>query len=133
VKDRRCPFRYENRIWSQAKRKYDATKREYRAIFKAFKKFRSWLYGIYFILETNANVLATQLNKSGIDLPSALLTRWLAWIRLFNFEVRHVSGTKHTITNGLSRRPRTALNNINKMHKEDIDNFIIAKLNTLNI
>jgi hypothetical protein len=59
VEDRRCPFRYKSGIWNQTKRKYDATKREYRAIFKAFKKFRSWLYEIHFFLKTNANVLAT--------------------------------------------------------------------------
>jgi hypothetical protein len=58
VEDRRCPSRYKNGIWSQAKRKYDATKRECRAIFKAFKKFRSWLYKIHFVLKTDANVLA---------------------------------------------------------------------------
>jgi hypothetical protein len=41
VEDRRCLSRYESGIWNQAERKYDTTKRECRAIFKAFKKFRS--------------------------------------------------------------------------------------------
>jgi hypothetical protein len=41
VKDRRYPSKYKSEIWNQAKRKYDTTKRECRAIFKAFKKFRS--------------------------------------------------------------------------------------------
>jgi hypothetical protein len=41
VKDRRCPSKYESKIWNQTKRKYDTTKRECRAILKAFKKFRS--------------------------------------------------------------------------------------------
>jgi hypothetical protein len=57
VEDRRYPSRYKNGIWNQAKRKYDVTKREYRAVLKAFKKFRFWLYGVHFFLETNANVL----------------------------------------------------------------------------
>jgi hypothetical protein len=57
MKDRRCLSKYENGIWNQAERKYDTTKRECRAIFKAFKKFRSWLYGVHFFLEINANVL----------------------------------------------------------------------------
>jgi hypothetical protein len=52
---------------------------------------------------------------------------------LFNFEIRHIPGTKHITINNLSRRPRTALDNINKMHEKDIDNFIIIKLNILNI
>jgi hypothetical protein len=52
---------------------------------------------------------------------------------LFDFEIRYISGTKYTIINGLSRRPRTASNNINEIYEEDIDNFIIAELNTLSI
>ena len=133
VEDRRCPSRYESGLWNQAERKYDATKRECRAVLKAFKKFRSWLYGIHFTLETDANVLAAQLNRSGTDLPNALLTRWLAWIRLFDFEVRHVPGTKHTAADGLSRRPRTASDDIDEIYEEDIDDFIAAELNTLSI
>jgi hypothetical protein len=75
VEDRRCPSKYENRIWNQAERKYDAIKRECRIVFKAFKKFRSWLYGIHFFLEININVLTAQLNRLGTDLLSVLLTR----------------------------------------------------------
>jgi hypothetical protein len=32
VKDRRCPCKYESRIWNQTERKYNTTKRECRAI-----------------------------------------------------------------------------------------------------
>jgi hypothetical protein len=77
--------------------------------------------------------LTAQLNRSRTDLLNALLTRWLAWIRLFDFEVCHVLGTKYTATNDLSRRPRTASDDINKMHEKDIDNFITTELNTLSI
>lgn len=64
------------------------------------KKFRHYLYGIYFVLETDASVLVAQLNRSGVDLPGALITHWLAWIQMFDFEVRHVLGRKHTATDG---------------------------------
>jgi hypothetical protein len=57
----------------------------------------------------------------------------LAWIRLFNFEVRYVSGIKYITVDGLSRRPRTASDNIDEIYKEDIDNFIAVELNTLSI
>jgi hypothetical protein len=59
VKNRRYPFKYKSEIWNQVKRKYDTIKRECRVIFKAFKKFRSWLYKIHFFLKTDINVLAT--------------------------------------------------------------------------
>jgi hypothetical protein len=75
VENRRYFSRYESGIWNQIKRKYDATKREYRAIFKVFKKFRFWLYGIHFFLKTDINVLIAQFNRSETDLPSTLFTR----------------------------------------------------------
>jgi len=48
------------------------------------------------------SVLVAQLNRSATDLPEALITRWIAYIWLFDFEVRYVPRTKHTIANGLS-------------------------------
>ena len=45
---------------------------------KALKKFRYWLYGTYFYVETDANTLVAQLNRSATDLPGALVTQWLA-------------------------------------------------------
>jgi len=54
------------------------------------------------VLETDVSVLVAQLNRSATDLPGALVTRWIAYIRLFDFEVRYVPGTKHTAADGLS-------------------------------
>jgi hypothetical protein len=84
-------------------------------------------------LETDASVLVTQLNQSATDLPKALVTRWIAYIRLFDFTVWHVPGTKHTAADRLSRRPCTGLDNINKANEVDINNFINAKLNAFSI
>ena len=72
--------------------RYDATKRECRGVLKALKKTRHWLYVVHFVLETDANVLVAQLNGACTDLPGALIIRWIAWIRLFDFEVKHVAG-----------------------------------------
>ena len=74
VKGKRHSSRYESGIWSATKKKYDATKRECRGVLKALKKVRYWLYGVTFILKTDAEVLVAQLNRSGIDLPGALVT-----------------------------------------------------------
>jgi hypothetical protein len=41
--------------------------------------------------------------------------------------------TKYTIANGLSQRPCTKLDNINKTNKVDINNFINTKLNTFSV
>ena len=35
------------------------------------------------------------------------MNRWLAWIRLFNFDIKHVTGKKHGGPDGLSRRKQS--------------------------
>ena len=78
-------------------------------------------------------MLVAQLNLAASDLPGALVTRWLAWIRLFDFEVRHVLGTKHTAPDALSRRPRTESDDIDEANEVDIDDFIEAELNCVRV
>ena len=51
-------------------------------------------------------MLMAQLNRAAIDHFRALITRWLAWIRLFDFEVRHVPRKQYTAADALSRRLR---------------------------
>jgi ribonuclease HI len=130
---KRHPSRYESGLWNQAEQNYDATKRECRGVLKALRKVRYWLYGVRFVLETDANVLVAQLNRSATDLPGALVTRWIAYIRLFDFVVRHVPGNKHTATDGLSRRPRTESDDIDEANEVDIDDFIDAEINAFQV
>jgi hypothetical protein len=72
-----CAARFESGIWSSAERKYDAVKLECRGLLKALKKFRFWLYGRYFTIETDAQTLVWLLNQPLNDLPNAMMTRWL--------------------------------------------------------
>lgn len=83
-----------------------------------------------FVLETDARVLVAQLNQIGMDLPGALVTRWIAWIQLFNFEIWHIPGKKHNATDKLSRKPPIAANLVEAEAKTDIDDFILIKLNS---
>ncbi|KYG39566.1 hypothetical protein M433DRAFT_10690 [Acidomyces richmondensis BFW] len=34
-----------------------------------------------------------------------MVTRWLAWIQMFDFDVRHVPGKKNVVADALSRKP----------------------------
>ena len=133
VKGKKHLSRYESGIWSSVERKYDATKRECRGVLKALKKVRYWLYWVRFILETYANVLVAQFNRSGTDLPGALVTWWIAWIQLFDFEVRHIPGRKHSAADGLSRWPTTTADLAEAEAEKDIDEFIFAELNNLRV
>jgi hypothetical protein len=125
---RRHPARYKSGLWNEAEKRYNIGKRECRGLFKILKKVRYYLYGVRFVIEINAKTLVAQLNRSASDVPGALVTRWLAWIQLFDFKVRHVSGKKHTAADGLSRRPATLLEEQEAEEEEDIDEFITAQL-----
>lgn len=113
--------RYEGGLWNEAESRYDAGKRECRGLLKALKKVRYWLYGVRFTIELDASTLVAQLNRSATDLPGALVTRWLAWIRLFDFDIRHVPGRQYGAPDGLSRRPRSPSDDYNKANDQDID------------
>jgi hypothetical protein len=88
---------------------------------------------MYFVLKTNAEVLIAQLNEVAIDSSSALLTKWIAWIRLFNFDVKHVSEKKHIAANKLSRQSATKIKIKIESQELDINDFIDAKLNFLRV
>ena len=118
-------------MWNVIETKYNAIKRECREILKCFKKFRYYLYDVHFILKTDAKILIAQFNRSNIDFSDALLTRWIAWIRLFDFNVRHVKNKKHIAADELSRRfaIEEKRQTINK--KMNIDEWIELKLKSL--
>ena len=121
----RKPARYESGVWSDTEKKYDAVKLECRGLLKALKKFRYWLYGRHFYLETDAQTLVWLLNQPPNDLPNAMLTRWLGYIRLFDFDVKHVPGKKNGGADALSRRGWATADGIDD---EDVDSYFDAQL-----
>jgi len=119
------PARYESGVWNDAERKYDSLKLECRGLLKALKKFRFWVHGRFFQVETDANTLVWLLNQPPNDLQNAMLTRWLGYIRLFDFEARHVKGSKNSGADALSRRGRSPKDSD---EDDDVDNFFEAQI-----
>ena len=98
------PSRYEEGVWTGAERNYDTGKLECRGLLKALKKFREYLYGTKFLVQIDARTLVFQLNQPASDLPGSVVNRWIAWIRLFDFDIEHIEGPKHGGPDGLSQR-----------------------------
>ena len=121
----RYPARFKSGVQSKAKRNYDAYKRECKGVIYLLKKFRYYLYRVYFILETDTKTLVTQLNQSTLDLPISLITRQLVQLYLFNFKVRHVLRKKNIIANTLSRRLYTEKD---KEEEEEVERFLDTQL-----
>ncbi|KAJ3870980.1 hypothetical protein F5051DRAFT_290927, partial [Lentinula edodes] len=58
---------------------------------------------VLFRLEHDAQSVA-QMLKTVDDVPNAPVLRWISWIRLFDFEMKHVPATAFKLEDGLSRR-----------------------------
>jgi hypothetical protein len=52
---------------------------------------------------------------------------------MFDFDVRHIPGRKHTVADGLSRCPRTESDDIDEQNEEDIEDFLDTELAILSI
>jgi hypothetical protein len=94
---------HEGGLWNKAEKRYDPGKRECHGLMKVLKKFRNNVYAVRFLMETDANRLVHQLNLPANDQPGALVTRWIMWIQLFNFDVKHIPGRLHGGPDGLSQ------------------------------
>jgi hypothetical protein len=123
----RKPIRFESGLWTPAEQNYDATKRECKGMLHAIRRLRSYVFGLHFILETDAKVLVDQLNGSVNDVPGAHVTRWLGYIMLFDFTVRHIPG-KDMVADGLSRKPEGPSDRLIEALEKDVEDFIDAEL-----
>jgi hypothetical protein len=63
-----------------------------------------------------------QLNKAATNYLNALITRWLAWIRLFDFKVRYMPGKQYIAADALLQRPRHPKDTGFSKEEEDINN-----------
>jgi hypothetical protein len=129
--NKRRPCRYESGLWTPAERKYDIVKLECRSLLHMLRKCRPWLYGIRFTVETDANTLVAQLNRTATDLPGALVTRWLAWIRLWDFDVKHVPGKQNVVADALSRIPWD--DDFANERQNDLDAFVDHELSHIHL
>ncbi len=86
-----------------------------------------------FILKTNARVLVDQLNRFNTDLFDAFVTRWLVWIRLFDFEIRHVLDIKHIVADDLFKKS-SSFNDLKKVaEKKNIDDWVNTQLDCVRV
>ena len=64
-------------------------------------------------------------------LLSTPLTRWLAYIKLFAFEVHYIPGKTNYIADALSRKGRGPSNDDDDALEGDIKDFIKARINNV--
>jgi hypothetical protein len=125
---RRHHSRYESSLLVRDRNGTTRARESCRGLLKMSKKVRHHSYGVRLVTETDAKTPAAQLNRSASDVPGALVTRWLAWIHLFDFDVHHVFEEKFTTVYGLSRRLAKVLDEQEADNEEGVGEFIAAQL-----
>jgi hypothetical protein len=104
---RKRPARYGSLTFNDRESRYSQPKLELYGIFRALKKWRHLLIGVKdFILETDARYIKGMLNAPD-EIPNATLNRWIEYILLFTFKLRHVPAKEFGAVDGLSRRRRS--------------------------
>jgi hypothetical protein len=69
---------------------------------KILRKFKTKLWGQHFELQVDAKALIQMINTP--SLPNAAMTRWVAFIQLFSFDLVHKHAKGFGMPDGLSRR-----------------------------
>jgi hypothetical protein len=99
------PVIYESVGFSKRESRYSQSKLELCGVAKTLKKLQTILWGQHFELQVDTKALIEMINTP--SLPSAPMTRWVAFIQLyFSFDLVHKPGKTFTMPDSLSRRPR---------------------------
>jgi hypothetical protein len=96
------PVIYESVGFSRRESEYSQAKLELCGVAKILKKLQTILWGQHFELQVDAKALIEMINTP--SLPTAPMTRWVAFIQLFSFDLVHKPGKTFTMPDSLSRR-----------------------------
>ena len=100
--DERNPALFGSCTFNAAESRYSQPKVELYGVFRALKEVRYRVWGLWFRLEVDAKFLEQMIKEP--DLPNAPMTRWITYLRLFSFQLRHVPAEKGKGQDGMSRR-----------------------------
>ncbi|GBG87950.1 hypothetical protein CBR_g46316 [Chara braunii] len=98
------PLRFESRTLNTAERNYSQFKKEVLAVLRCLDTFRHYIYGRRFILRVDPTAAASVFQKD-FSLTDPTIAQWLIRIRLCDYTVERISGTKNVVADGLSRIP----------------------------
>ena len=98
----RHPALFGSCTFSATESRYSQPKCELYGVFRALKELRSRVWGTHFLLEGDAKFLEQMLKEP--DLPNAPMTRWVAYLQLFDFTFRHIPAERGQAQDALSRR-----------------------------
>ena len=99
--------------------RYSQPKLELCGVARILKKLQTYLWGQHFELQVDAQSLIQMINSP--SLPNAPMTRWVAFIQLFSFDIVHKPGKTFTLPDALSRQPISSDEEEYYQDQEDFD------------
>ena len=97
----RYAIRFGAKVLQGRQRKYAQIKREMWGIISAIKADRDYLIGAEVVIETDCLPILGMV--SSCSSPDITMLRWIAYIKSFNPELRHISGKNNAMADMLSR------------------------------
>ncbi len=107
VNGKEKPVLFASSTLSPAEKNYSQPQREALAIVFALKKFYKYIYGRKFTIVTDHQSLRDLFNpKKGISpVAASRLQRWAVYLSMYDYEIKHKSGSKMGNVDALSRLP----------------------------
>jgi hypothetical protein len=105
---------YASRILKGAEIHYSITEKECLAVIFGVKQFRTYVYGTKFQIITDHIALNWLMN---IKEPTGRLARWAIYLQVYDFEIIHRKGLKHSNADTLSRP--VMINQIDIINNDD--------------
>jgi hypothetical protein len=88
------------RALSGSQRNYGATRRELLSVVWSIEKFRDWLYGVRFTMETDHKALTYLFTQKIVNY---MMLGWIDTLLEYEFDVVHCPGILHVLPDALSR------------------------------
>lgn len=95
--------RFLSFYFNEVQQRYSQPKLELYGVYVGLRALRYYIHGTRFILEVDCTSVKQMINNP--VLPTAAESRWCWYIKMHDFEMRHVPGVHHRVPDGLSRRP----------------------------
>lgn len=91
--------------FTEAEKKFSVIEKESYAIVLSCEKFRNYLLGRSFVIETDHSPIKFLFANQGMDRASLRISRWLLRLLPFVFEIKYKRGVENLVPDFLSRFP----------------------------